>query len=568
MIKAAWKGDVESVLLIIEIGRKIGVDLIDSISIGVGNYGKSAIFYAITQDRIDVIRLLISKGATLCIVNNKGQTPCSMSVSRFDAEMQSFMLDTEQSQLESGVSFINYRASHSDERQYGDLDPRFLLDPDDVNYSLDATLEILEHKERYGEESLPRSVCVTTPDIRRARFKKDNQRKSHHLNQTPTTYESKTLKPITNSNVKGKQVTALPMYQGTLSLEKVKLLDLISTEAVIVDNEEKIDELIHAINKTEDQIRLHDHSSECDVRVVSSSWSLDAEWKPNGKGEDNPVAVLQLGTSNAVFIIDMLSLCRAQCHPNTTMIQKEISLSNALSRIFVNNEIRIVGFGVNSDLEKLAGSYPHIKAFHLFTSVIDLASISRVIYPKQPKGTINSLQKLCAFLLNKRLDKTEQCSPWHLRPLSDDQIEYAALDALIAIALLNEMIIKDDTNDKFDGSFFNKNKQELYSFRFTLIPDAPVNFSVARKYRGKMLSVKIMVGIVVVKQCWHSFKVPPSSPDPSVILQGGYGNDFIKKRTPKIKLNSLSIDTSLLDIGVSFGSSKGKVARALVSLKI
>ena len=78
---AAWKGDLKSIEYLVEAGNKFGLDLVNHVSIGEGNYGKSAIFYAITQDRDDVVKLLISFGANLLIVNNKGQTPSSMSPS-------------------------------------------------------------------------------------------------------------------------------------------------------------------------------------------------------------------------------------------------------------------------------------------------------------------------------------------------------------------------------------------------------------------------------------------------------------------------------------------------------
>ena len=560
---AAWKGDIETVSIILIVSRNMGIELIDSISTGMGNYGKSAIFYAITQDREDVVRLLITQGANLCIVNNKGQTPCSMSVSRFNSEMQTFMFQTEQDQLSNGIKFVNYRASHSDERQYGDLDPRFLIDPDDVNYSIDATLEILEYKEKYGDESLPRSVCVTTPEIRRAKLRKDNQSKggcSRTKRKLKTMAKLSVMTPITGQNEGGISPIS-PSSPDMLSLERLHLSDIINTEPVIVDEKGGISTLLQAIESTEYLLRKRPVSEACDEDVVCCSWSLDAEWKPNEKGEDNPVAILQLSTADVVFLIDMLSLCRAHCHPYTPMNEIEISLSNALSRIFIHERIPIVGYGLGGDLERLVGSYPHLKCFYQFSSVVDLVSASRIVYPTTPKGSINSLQKLCALILNKRLDKSEQCSPWHLRPLSNEQIEYAALDASVTISLLRALIA--DTNGD-NTCFFNKNKHLMNSFRFTFFPDAPKNFTNKRVKRGSMSSIKQIMKNVVVKQSWHSFKDQPPLPDISTISHN-CDTDVDKKCPPRIKVDSLSVDESLLDVGLAIGSSKGKVVRALVS---
>ncbi|KAJ1409859.1 hypothetical protein B484DRAFT_403092, partial [Ochromonadaceae sp. CCMP2298] len=73
---AAWRGAIRNVLLLLQYGADI-----DQPSTGEGNAGKSALFYAITQCRDDVVLLLLAQGASVCIVNNKGQTPRSLGPS-------------------------------------------------------------------------------------------------------------------------------------------------------------------------------------------------------------------------------------------------------------------------------------------------------------------------------------------------------------------------------------------------------------------------------------------------------------------------------------------------------
>ncbi len=73
---ASWKGSIESVRLLLEYGADV-----NAYSIGSGNYGKTAIFYAITQCRDDVVRELLTHNACVKIVNNKGQTPRSLGPS-------------------------------------------------------------------------------------------------------------------------------------------------------------------------------------------------------------------------------------------------------------------------------------------------------------------------------------------------------------------------------------------------------------------------------------------------------------------------------------------------------
>jgi 3'-5' exonuclease len=45
-----------------------------------------------------------------------------------------------------------------------------------------------------------------------------------------------------------------------------------------------------------------------------------------------------------------------------------------------------------------------------------------------------------ASVLGAPLDKSEQCSPWHKRPLSDAQIAYASNDAAVLLALLDAFV--------------------------------------------------------------------------------------------------------------------------------
>ena len=121
----SWKGDFETVKYLVEMSKKHypQMDIINTISKSDGNHGKTPIFFALTQCREDVARYLVSEGASLLVVNNKGQTPCSIAVSHVDEEACQFLFEAEARQLRDGGVFLNYRNSHSDGKLYGDLDP-------------------------------------------------------------------------------------------------------------------------------------------------------------------------------------------------------------------------------------------------------------------------------------------------------------------------------------------------------------------------------------------------------------------------------------------------------------
>ena len=115
---AAWRGSIHNVDALISLGADV-----DAVSTGTYNYGKSAIFYAITRCRDDVVCLLLDRGAAVRILNNKGQSPLSLAASHCtDSTIAAIVAaDAEQSARE----FLNYRDTHSDGEEYGDLDPRF-----------------------------------------------------------------------------------------------------------------------------------------------------------------------------------------------------------------------------------------------------------------------------------------------------------------------------------------------------------------------------------------------------------------------------------------------------------
>ena len=91
---AAWRGNITSVQMLLDHGANI-----DLVSTGLGNYGKSPIFYAITRCRDNVVNLLLERGANISIVNNKGQSPRSLGVSHLPESTQLKIMQQEEKDL-------------------------------------------------------------------------------------------------------------------------------------------------------------------------------------------------------------------------------------------------------------------------------------------------------------------------------------------------------------------------------------------------------------------------------------------------------------------------------------
>jgi len=126
---AAWQGQMETIDYLLQFGCNI-----NSIATGKFCYGKTPIFFAATTSRKDVIEYLLARGAHVKIVNNKGQSVLSIASSH-DVGEETIDNIQKAEQQQSHLEWQNYRESHSDGFEYGDLDPRFLerpLRPTDV----------------------------------------------------------------------------------------------------------------------------------------------------------------------------------------------------------------------------------------------------------------------------------------------------------------------------------------------------------------------------------------------------------------------------------------------------
>lgn len=71
----------------------------------------------------------------------------------------------------------------------------------------------------------------------------------------------------------------------------------------------------------------------------------------------------------------------------------------------------------------------------------DTLTMARQLRPDLPNHT---LRTCCKLLLGLELSKTEQSSDWSARPLSEDQVSYARLDAEVALSLYDYLAALED----------------------------------------------------------------------------------------------------------------------------
>lgn len=163
---------------------------------------------------------------------------------------------------------------------------------------------------------------------------------------------------------------------------------------------------------------------------------LDTETFMDFSTRKNRLSLLQLASpTGEVIVVDALA---AGLEEARDLIEDPKAMMAAHNARFDDGVLRQAGFAVAGlvDTLKLARRTLRLKSF-------SLASVSD-------------------HLFGMRLDKTHQLSNWRKRPLSREQLDYAALDAQIALQVFQELTERLESNGRLE--------QELHRAR--IVPAA------------------------------------------------------------------------------------------------
>lgn len=178
------------------------------------------------------------------------------------------------------------------------------------------------------------------------------------------------------------------------------------------------------------------NQSECDIGNGGRIFSPEkAQWRHKmfgGVGDSQGHKVQEL-----VFLLDLLALPVS-------------SFGKTLKAVYVSPDILKLGFRFKQDLMYLAGSFSGEEGHSYFDKVdpyIDVGKLYLHLQNQEPwlqgKGRkmliqqTKSLSSICEEVLGVRLSKDLQCSDWEQRPLTEDQITYAAADAHCLLAIFD-----------------------------------------------------------------------------------------------------------------------------------
>ncbi|KJH50547.1 3'-5' exonuclease [Dictyocaulus viviparus] len=183
---------------------------------------------------------------------------------------------------------------------------------------------------------------------------------------------------------------------------------------------------------------------------------IDSEWKPQYITPSESAALLQIAIADGVYLVDFCSL-------EHELIENQWDFF--LRSLLCNSSLKI-GFDLTNDLRALFASpstYPLRSILDNISNVVclkllakNLLEVDRNLFDinglvgyssandEDELHEIDSyfhfkLSDLSERLLGVKLDKSEQCSNWAIRPLRIDQKRYAAMDAYIVIALFSKL---------------------------------------------------------------------------------------------------------------------------------
>jgi len=147
--------------------------------------------------------------------------------------------------------------------------------------------------------------------------------------------------------------------------------------------------------------------------------AMDVEWPPNDRKAK--ASLLQLATPEKIFLIDLYAI-----QDNASCLD-ELLIENMQPPIFI--------FGGMNDVTKLKSSYDSFFSKLQCSRFVELQSsraegLATAVYAK----------------LGSRLSKRLQCSDWGHRPLSREQMRYAALDAFVLLALADALMCNLDNS--------------------------------------------------------------------------------------------------------------------------
>ena len=178
-------------------------------------------------------------------------------------------------------------------------------------------------------------------------------------------------------------------------------------------------------------IDMLDETYELSIQKIKHSKiiGIDSEWHPN----ETVTAILQIATEEDIFIFDIYgfkkNLKKNLAKGNGNYDAYLLKFYEGINDILTSNDILKVSFDFNNDKINLSNSHQIFD--NEYNKILDFVYYRSAILGQNKGG----LKDLVLRVFNKTLCKSMVLSNWKQRPLSDEQIKYAALDALVVLQI-------------------------------------------------------------------------------------------------------------------------------------
>ncbi|RMX62875.1 hypothetical protein DD238_007197 [Peronospora effusa] len=179
---------------------------------------------------------------------------------------------------------------------------------------------------------------------------------------------------------------------------------------------------------------------------------LDVEWRPDSRATvPSKCSILQVACDDYVFIFDFVAMALGD-------------LEELFEHLFASATIAKLGFAIDGDIKRLRWSFPEVTCFDTFVNVVDfsyetlettthLVDGSIVLFHETDDDCVSKkllrrhrrrkgLSTYIKQALGYPLSKLQQQSDWERRPLTLQQVTYAALDAF-CLLLLQDAVSKN-----------------------------------------------------------------------------------------------------------------------------
>ncbi|XP_034487111.1 Werner Syndrome-like exonuclease [Drosophila innubila] len=139
----------------------------------------------------------------------------------------------------------------------------------------------------------------------------------------------------------------------------------------------------------------------------------------------------------------------------------------ALVALLNHPKVRLHGVNIKADFRKLQRDFPEVAAEPLIEKCVDLGVWCNEVCET---GGRWSLERLANFIAKKAMDKSKKVrmSKWHVIPLDENQLMYAAIDVYIGQVIYREIEQREKLKLKNEQEFINKNGDAAFKAVKTL----------------------------------------------------------------------------------------------------